>query len=109
MSVVDADETADGDVLPLIATRRPRTAPFVSVRDALADLAAGKMVMLVDDERRTNVGHLMLPADKVTAEQVAFLVRYSTGLLRAALSEADCERLGLPLMAPNNENPRGTA
>lgn len=98
-----------GASTPLRPTPRPVTGPFVSVEDAVADLAAGKLLLVVDDERRTNVGHLVLAAEKATPERIAFMVRYSSGLLRVALQEADCERLGLPLMAANNENPRGTA
>lgn len=120
MSVARVSAPDEQDVVPeqkqhasaatlLQAAPRPVTRPFVSVEHALADLAAGRMLLVVDDERRTNVGHLVLAAEQVTPEQVAFMVRYSSGLLRVGLQAQDCQRLGLPTMLANNENPRGTA
>ena len=80
-----------------------------SVERAIADIAAGKAVVVVDDEDRENEGDLIFAAELATPELVAFMVRYSSGYICAALTNEDCDRLGLPPMVARNEDARHTA
>lgn len=80
-----------------------------TVERAIADIAAGKAVVVVDDENRENEGDLIFAAELATPELVAFMVRYSSGYICAALTNEDCDRLGLPPMVARNEDARHTA
>ncbi|HJD78808.1 MAG TPA: bifunctional 3,4-dihydroxy-2-butanone-4-phosphate synthase/GTP cyclohydrolase II [Corynebacterium pollutisoli] len=80
-----------------------------TVENAIADIAAGKMVVVVDDEDRENEGDLIFAAELATPELVAFMVRYSSGYICAPLTNADCDRLDLPPMVAQNEDARHTA
>ena len=80
-----------------------------SVERAVADIAAGKAVVVVDDEDRENEGDLIFAAEKATPELVAFMVRYTSGYVCVPLEEADCDRLDLPPMFHTNQDKRGTA
>lgn len=80
-----------------------------SVEQAIADIAAGKAVVVIDDEDRENEGDIIFAAEKATPELVAFMVRYSSGYICAPLTGVDCERLNLPPMVADNEDARGTA
>lgn len=82
---------------------------FDSVERAIADIAAGKAVVVVDDEDRENEGDIIFAAEKATPELVAFMVRHSSGYICAPLTGEDCDRLGLPPMVSRNEDARGTA
>jgi 3,4-dihydroxy 2-butanone 4-phosphate synthase/GTP cyclohydrolase II len=61
-------------------------------------------VIVVDDESRENEGDLILAASLVTPEAMAFIVRYSTGIVCVSMKEEDLERLNLPLMVSTKEN-----
>ena len=78
------------------------------ITDIIADIRAGKMVILVDEEDRENEGDLVLAADFVTPEAVNFMARYGRGLICLTLTEAKCRQLNLPLMVSNNSSPLGT-
>lgn len=80
-----------------------------SVERAIADIAAGKMVVVVDDEDRENEGDLIFAAELTTPELVAFMVRYSSGYICAPLTNEDADRLDLPPMVAQNEDARHTA
>lgn len=80
-----------------------------SVDRAVADIAAGKAVVVVDDEDRENEGDLIFAAELATPELLAFMVRYSSGYVCVGMEAADCDRLGLPPMMARNEDVRGTA
>lgn len=80
-----------------------------SVERAIADIAAGKAVVVVDDEDRENEGDLIFAAEKATPELVAFMVRYSSGYVCVPMESADCDRLGLPPMYSVNQDKHGTA
>ncbi|MEJ5927201.1 bifunctional 3,4-dihydroxy-2-butanone-4-phosphate synthase/GTP cyclohydrolase II [Corynebacterium sp. H128] len=80
-----------------------------SVEDAIAAIAAGKAVVVVDDEDRENEGDLIFAAEKATPELVAFMVRYSSGYICSSLTEEDADRLQLPPMIAHNQDARGTA
>lgn len=81
---------------------------FCSIEEALAELRAGRMIVLVDDEFRENEGDLVLAAEKVTPEAINFMLREARGLLCLAMSAEICDRLELNLQAPQ-ANPMGTA
>jgi len=80
-----------------------------TVERALAEIAAGRAVIVVDDEDRENEGDLIFAAELATPELVAFMVRYTSGYVCVPLEEADCDRLDLPPMFHTNQDKRGTA
>src|SRR5271169_1241656 len=80
-----------------------------SVERAIADIAAGKAVVVVDDEDRENEGDLIFAAELATPELVAFMVRYTSGYICVPLTEVDADRLELPPMFHVNQDRRGTA
>ena len=80
-----------------------------SIDQAIADIAAGKPVVVIDDEDRENEGDLIFAAELATPELVAFMVRYSSGYICAPLMPDDCNRLNLPPMLAVNQDVRGTA
>jgi 3,4-dihydroxy 2-butanone 4-phosphate synthase/GTP cyclohydrolase II len=80
-----------------------------SVERAVADIAAGKAVVVIDDEERENEGDLIFAAEKATPEMVAFMVRYTSGYLCVPLDGAICDKLGLLPMYAVNQDKHGTA
>jgi 3,4-dihydroxy 2-butanone 4-phosphate synthase/GTP cyclohydrolase II len=78
------------------------------ITEIIADMRAGKMVILVDEEDRENEGDLVLAAEFVSAEAVNFMARYGRGLICLTLTEEKCRSLNLPLMVSNNSSPLGT-
>ena len=82
---------------------------FETVERALRDLAAGKAVVVVDDEERENEGDLIFAAEKATPELVSFMVRYTSGYICVALTESECDRLDLPPMHHTNSDNFRTA
>jgi 3,4-dihydroxy 2-butanone 4-phosphate synthase / GTP cyclohydrolase II len=86
--------------------QRPALDP---VEAAVAAVAAGRPVIVVDDEDRENEGDLVFAAELATPELVAFTVRYSSGFICAPLTEAEADRLELPPMYHVNQDRRGTA
>ncbi len=80
-----------------------------SVQDIVADMRAGKIVILVDEEDRENEGDLVLAADHVTPEAINFMARFGRGLICLTLSRARCELLQLPPMTARNGDKKGTA
>src|SRR5438270_11646124 len=81
---------------------------FRAVEEAIAELQAGRMVVLVDDENRENEGDLVLAAEKVTPEAINFMVRNGCGILGLSLSPAICDRLGLEPLPGKNVDPQAT-
>jgi 3,4-dihydroxy 2-butanone 4-phosphate synthase/GTP cyclohydrolase II len=88
-------------------SRRPRQ--ISSIEDAITDVRAGKMVVLMDDENRENEGDLCLAAEKVTPEAINFMAKYGRGLICLALTEEAIDQLGLHMMVAENRAPLGTA
>src|SRR3954453_1726121 len=82
---------------------------FHPIEQAIADIAAGKAVVVVDDEDRENEGDLVFAAEKVTPELVAFMVRHTSGFICGPLTESECDRLDLPPMFHTNQDKRLTA
>src|SRR5437588_7343550 len=81
---------------------------FCSIEEALAELRAGRMIVLVDDENRENEGDLVIAADKVTAEAINFMVRNGCGILGLSLSPAVCDRLRLEPLPGKNVDAQAT-
>ena len=84
-------------------------ARIAPIEDAIEAIRQGRMVILVDDEDRENEGDLVVAADAITAELVAFMVREARGLMCLALDPGRCDALGLPPMVEHNTAPLGTA
>ena len=82
---------------------------FDSIEDALRALAAGELVVVVDDDDRENEGDLIMAAAKATAEKVAFMVRHTSGILCTPISEEHARRLRLEPMVARNDAPLSTA
>jgi 3,4-dihydroxy 2-butanone 4-phosphate synthase/GTP cyclohydrolase II len=80
-----------------------------AIPEILQDLRAGRVVVLVDDERRENEGDLVCAAEKVTPATLNFMMRTGGGYLCVALTGEDCDRLELLPQAPYNTSPHGTA
>jgi 3,4-dihydroxy 2-butanone 4-phosphate synthase/GTP cyclohydrolase II len=83
--------------------------PISPVEDIVADMKAGRIVILVDEEDRENEGDLVLAADHVSPEAINFMARYGRGLICLTLTRERCERLQLPPMVPRNGTKMGTA
>ncbi|HEY8228940.1 MAG TPA: 3,4-dihydroxy-2-butanone-4-phosphate synthase [Rhodanobacteraceae bacterium] len=75
---------------------------FASIPELLEEIAAGRMVVMLDDEDRENEGDLIMAADKVHAEDINFMAREGRGLICLALDRARCDRLGLQPMVRDN-------
>jgi 3,4-dihydroxy 2-butanone 4-phosphate synthase / GTP cyclohydrolase II len=88
----------------------PKTPAVISpVEEIVAELKAGRMVILVDEEDRENEGDLVLASDHVTAEAVNFMARFGRGLICLTLTRERCEFLKLPPMAAQNGTVYSTA
>jgi len=83
--------------------------PLTRIEEAIAEIRAGRMVILVDDEDRENEGDLCLAAEKVTPEAINFMAREGRGLICLSLTEARADELDLPLMVRENSSSFGTA
>jgi 3,4-dihydroxy 2-butanone 4-phosphate synthase/GTP cyclohydrolase II len=81
---------------------------IASTPEIIAELRAGRMVILVDEEDRENEGDLILAADAVTPEAINFMARYGRGLICLTLTVERCRQLRLPLMVTNNGTAHGT-
>ena len=80
-----------------------------SVEDAIAAVREGKMVVVVDDMDRENEGDLIMASEACTPEDMAKIVRYSSGVICIAMEGKRMEELKLPAMVINNEDPKSTA
>jgi 3,4-dihydroxy 2-butanone 4-phosphate synthase/GTP cyclohydrolase II len=86
----------------------PAAPVFDPVEAILADLAAGKMVVVVDDEDRENEGDLLMAAEKVRPEDINFMARFGRGLICLTLTRERCAQLRLPLMVSDTDRERRT-
>jgi 3,4-dihydroxy 2-butanone 4-phosphate synthase/GTP cyclohydrolase II len=80
-----------------------------SIERAIADIRDGKAIIVVDDEGRENEGDIIFAASKATPQLMAFLVRYSSGLVCAPITGEILDRLAIPLMTPHNREKMRTA
>lgn len=85
------------------------TTPIERVEKALADLRAGKGVLVLDDENRENEADLIYSSDHLTEKQMALMIRECSGIVCVCLRDEDCKRLKLPPMVESNTNTQGTA
>ena len=83
--------------------------PISTIEDALEDIRAGKLIILVDDEDRENEGDFMVAAEMVTPEIINFMALHGRGLVCLSLTEEKCEHLNLTQMVPDNTAKYGTA
>lgn len=83
--------------------------PLATIEEAAADIAAGKMIIIVDDEDRENEGDLVCAAEKVTPEMINFMVTHARGLICLPLTEERCDELQLPMQTAENTSGFGTA
>jgi len=81
---------------------------FATVDEALAEIAAGRMVVVVDDEDRENEGDLVMAAEHVTPEAINFMAKHARGWICLALTPERCAELDLELMTAKNETPYET-
>jgi 3,4-dihydroxy 2-butanone 4-phosphate synthase / GTP cyclohydrolase II len=82
---------------------------FDTIDRAIEEIAAGKAVVVVDDEDRENEGDLIAAASRATPELVAFMVRHTSGVLCVPMQSKTLDRLGLPPMTSKNEDAKQTA
>src|SRR5215467_13562709 len=83
--------------------------PFTNVQDAIEEIRAGRMIVIVDDEDRENEGDLTLAAEKVTPESINFMVKYGRGLVCLAMTGERLEHLNIGPMTAENTSQYGTA
>jgi 3,4-dihydroxy 2-butanone 4-phosphate synthase / GTP cyclohydrolase II len=83
--------------------------PLARVEEAIADIGAGRVVIVVDDHDRENEGDIIVAAERVTAEHIGFMVRYGSGIICVPMEGDRLEELQLPLMIAQNEESMGTA
>jgi 3,4-dihydroxy 2-butanone 4-phosphate synthase / GTP cyclohydrolase II len=80
-----------------------------TIEEAVQDLKAGRMIILVDDEDRENEGDLVVAAEKITPEHINFMAKFGRGLICLAMTEEQLRRLQIPMMVKENQSPFGTA
>ncbi len=83
--------------------------PTASIEEAIAAIAAGRMVIVVDDEDRENEGDLIVAAEYATPDVMGFFVRYTSGLICASITSHRADELDLPLMVARNTESQRTA
>ena len=91
-----------------VRLRRSNVMTLANTTEILAELKAGRMVVLVDEEDRENEGDLVLAADFVTPEAINFMATHARGLVCLTLTEERCRQLALPLMVSQNRSGTGT-
>ncbi|MGH8169748.1 MAG: 3,4-dihydroxy-2-butanone-4-phosphate synthase [Steroidobacteraceae bacterium] len=98
-------------VLPISGKPAPPAGPagLDSVEDIVADLKAGRMVLIMDDEDRENEGDLIMAAELATPQAVAFMIRHTSGIICVPMEEDRLTRLDLPQMVASNSESHRTA
>jgi 3,4-dihydroxy 2-butanone 4-phosphate synthase/GTP cyclohydrolase II len=86
-----------------------RSNRFAAIEDAVAAIARGEIVVVVDDEDRENEGDLIMAAEHATAEKIAFFVKHTSGVICMPLTPERCDDLDLPLMVSHNTESHRTA
>ncbi|KAJ6000907.1 hypothetical protein N7481_001316 [Penicillium waksmanii] len=82
---------------------------FDSIADTIAAFKNGEFIIVLDDQDRENEADLIIAAESITSAQMAFLVRFTSGLICAPITPNLASRLGLPQMVTQNSDPKGTA
>lgn len=83
--------------------------PLNPIEEAVEEIRAGKIIIVVDDEQRENEGDFIFAAEKAIPETINFVITHGRGLVCVPLPEKRCDALNLPLMVANNTDPKGTA
>ena len=83
--------------------------PFTQIENAVAAIERGELVIVVDDADRENEGDLIMAAEKVSAESIAFMIRHTSGVICQPLEGDRCDALSLPLMVAHNTETQRTA
>ena len=83
--------------------------PFCTVEEAIADIRAGRFIIILDDENRENEGDLMMAAENVTPEAINFMARFGRGLICMPMTAQRLRELDIPLMTSQNTESMGTA
>jgi 3,4-dihydroxy 2-butanone 4-phosphate synthase/GTP cyclohydrolase II len=96
------------DDINMAETANPAGSVFSDVEDIIADIRAGRMVVIVDDEDRENEGDLLMAAAKVRPEDINFMARYGRGLICLTLTRSRCQQLRLPLMVTGTDEQQAT-
>jgi 3,4-dihydroxy 2-butanone 4-phosphate synthase/GTP cyclohydrolase II len=81
---------------------------FSSIEEIIADIRAGNMVIMVDDEKRENEGDLIMAAEKVRAQDINYMARYGRGLICLTMTRERCAQLRLPLMVDDTDRRHAT-
>ena len=81
---------------------------FASIPEAIEEIRAGRMLVVVDDEDRENEGDLTMAAQFITPDAINFMAKHGRGLICLALSAERCDQLHLPLVSPMNTSRFGT-
>jgi 3,4-dihydroxy 2-butanone 4-phosphate synthase / GTP cyclohydrolase II len=87
----------------------PQLNPFASIEDAVRDLKAGRMIVVIDDEDRENEGDLTMAADMITPEAINFMATHGKGLICLAMTGERLDHLELTPMVPSNSALGSTA
>src|SRR5215470_14068736 len=82
---------------------------FATIPEAIEEIRAGRLLVVVDDEDRENEGDLTMAAQFVTPDAINFMARHARGLICLALPPERCDQLHLPLVSPMNTSRFGTA
>ena len=94
----------------MITKTKPKVAfKLITILEAINDIKAGKIIIVVDDEDRENEGDFLAAAELVTPEMINFMATHGRGLICAPLTEERCKDLGLHMMVTNNTDPMETA
>lgn len=88
---------------------KPKTIQLNTIKEAIADIKKGKVVIVVDDKDRENEGDFVAAAEAVTPEMINFMVTHGRGLICSPITESRCHDLDLDLMVGYNTDPLGTA
>src|SRR3989441_7514998 len=83
--------------------------PFVSIAEAIEEIRAGRILVVVDDEDRENEGDLTIAAEKVTPEAINFMATHGRGLICLPMTGERLDQLQIPLMVEKNTTPFNTA
>src|SRR6476619_6078827 len=83
--------------------------PFTHIENAIAAIQRGELVVVVDDADRENEGDLIMAAEKVTAESMAFMIRHTSGVICMPMLGEHLDELRLPLMVAHNTEVQRTA
>jgi 3,4-dihydroxy 2-butanone 4-phosphate synthase/GTP cyclohydrolase II len=95
--------------MPEKTTLHPNAdSPFATIEEIIADIAAGKMVIMVDDENRENEGDLIMAAEKVRPEDINYMAMHGRGLICLTMTRKRCKQLRLPLMVSETDEHHAT-